>query len=88
VLVGLALVLGLLTRAGCIGAIVLLTVFYLARIPLDGVPQPGAEGTYLLVDKTLIELGGALVLLTGGTGAIAGLDLLRRRTAPQRKTSG
>ena len=79
VLVGLSLVLGLLTRIGCLGAVLLLTLFYVAAIPLDGVPRPGAEGTYLLVNKTLIELGAALVLLTSHTGAIAGLDLLRQR---------
>lgn len=77
VLIGLSLVLGLFTRAGCAGAVALLALFYLAAIPLDGVPRPGAEGTYLLVNKTLIELGAAVVLLTSHTGAIAGLDLLR-----------
>jgi thiosulfate dehydrogenase [quinone] large subunit len=78
VLIGASLILGLLTRAGCLGAALLLTLFYLAAIPLDGVPRPGAEGTYLLVNKTLIELAAALVLLTSDTGAIAGLDVLRR----------
>ena len=79
VLVGLSLVLGLFTRIGCLGAVLLLSLFYVATIPLDGVPRPGAEGTYLLVNKTLIELGAALVLLTSHTGAIAGLDLWRQR---------
>ena len=32
--------------------------------------------------KTLVELGAALVLLASRTGAIAGLDLLRARSAP------
>jgi thiosulfate dehydrogenase [quinone] large subunit len=80
VLVGLSLVLGLFTRRGCQGAVVLLTLFYLAAIPLDGVPRPGAEGTYLLVNKTLVELAAALVLLTSRTETIAGLDLLRGRS--------
>lgn len=79
VLVGLSLVLGLFTRRGCQGAVLLLALFYLAAIPLDGVPRPGAEGTYLLVNKTLVELAAALVLLTSRTEAIAGLDLLRDR---------
>nr|MBA3572564.1 hypothetical protein [Pyrinomonadaceae bacterium] len=39
-------------------------------------PQPGNEGTYLLVNKTLIEAAGVIVLLAFNTGAIAGLDLL------------
>ena len=87
VLIGLSLMLGLFTRAGCAGAVALLTLFYLAAIPLDGVPSPGAEGTYLLVNKTLIELGAAFVLLTSRTGAIAGLDLLRPASGAQRRQS-
>jgi thiosulfate dehydrogenase [quinone] large subunit len=80
VLVGLSLVLGLFTTRGCQGAALLLTLFYLAAIPLDGVPRPNAEGTYLIVNKTLIELAAVLVVLAARTGAIAGLDLLRPRT--------
>jgi thiosulfate dehydrogenase [quinone] large subunit len=81
VAVGLSLVLGLFTTRGCQGAVLLLALFYAASIPLDGVPRPGAEGTYLIVNKTLVELGAALVLLTSRTDAIAGLDLLRQRPA-------
>jgi len=84
-LVGLSLVLGLFTRRGCQGAVLLLALFYLAAIPLDGVPRPGAEGTYLLVNKTLVELGAAVVLLTSRTEAIAGLDLLWPRPALARQ---
>jgi thiosulfate dehydrogenase (quinone) large subunit len=79
VLVGLSLMLGLFTTRGCQGAVLLLTLFYLAAIPLAGVPQPGAEGSYLIVNKTLVELAAALVLLASRTGEIAGLDLLRQR---------
>ena len=81
ILVGLSLVLGLFTTRGCQGAVLLLALFYLAAIPLDGVPRPGAEGTYLLVNKTLVELGAAVVLLASRTGTIAGLDVLRQRNA-------
>jgi thiosulfate dehydrogenase [quinone] large subunit len=79
ILVGLSLVLGLFTTRGCQGAVLLLALFYLAAIPLDGVPRPGAEGTYLIVNKTLVELAAAVVLLASRTGQIAGLDLLRQR---------
>jgi thiosulfate dehydrogenase [quinone] large subunit len=85
VLVGLSLILGLFTRRGCQGAVVLLALFYLAAIPLDGVPRPAAEGTYLLVNKTLVELAAAVVLLTSRTETIAGLDLLRGRPARVRQ---
>jgi thiosulfate dehydrogenase [quinone] large subunit len=80
-LVGLSLLLGLFTQLGCTGALLLLGSFYLAAIPTLGVPQAGAEGTYLLVNKTLIELGAVLVLLAFRTGRIAGLDVLRLRRA-------
>jgi thiosulfate dehydrogenase [quinone] large subunit len=79
VIVGLALMLGLFTRAACIGALLLLALFYLSAIPTAGVPQPGAEGAYLLVNKNLIEAAAVAVLLTFHTGRIAGLDLLRDR---------
>ncbi len=74
--IGLSLILGLLTRAGCWGAIFFLTLFYLLALPTAGSPQAGAEGTYLLVNKTLIEGAAVCVLLAFKTGAIAGLDLL------------
>jgi thiosulfate dehydrogenase (quinone) large subunit len=75
-LIGLSLVLGLLTRAGLLGAVFFLTLFYLLAIPTAGAPQPGNEGTYLIVNKTLIEGAAVGVLLTFNTGAIAGLDML------------
>lgn len=77
--VGLSLMLGLFTRLGCWGAIILLSLFYLSAIPLQGTPQPGNEGTYLLVNKNLIELVTVFALLSFGTGRIAGLDVLLGR---------
>ena len=77
--VGLSLTLGLLTDAGCVIGLTLLTLFYLARLPLSGLPQPGAEGTYLIVDKTLVEWSAVLVLLVFRTGRLAGLDRLWAR---------
>ncbi|MFM8393618.1 MAG: DoxX family membrane protein [Acidobacteriota bacterium] len=75
-LCGLSLMLGLLTRLGAIGALVLLLLFYLTMVPLAGTHQPGTEGAYLVVNKTLIEAGAVLVILVFETGRIAGLDLL------------
>ena len=75
--VGLSLVLGLFTEAGCAGALLLLALFYFSAIPSSGIPQPGAEGAYLFVNKNLVEAGAVLVLLVFGTGRIAGLDRLR-----------
>ena len=78
VLVGLSLLLGLFTQAGCVGAILLLALFYFSYMPLQGVSQAGAEGAYLIVNKNLIEAAAVLVLWSFRTGRIAGLDLLRR----------
>jgi thiosulfate dehydrogenase [quinone] large subunit len=77
ILVGVSLILGLFTQAGCAGGLALLTLFYLAQIPTAGVPQPGTEGAYLFVNKNLIEAGAVLVLFFFRTGRIAGLDRLR-----------
>jgi thiosulfate dehydrogenase [quinone] large subunit len=76
--VGLSLILGLLTRAGCVGAMLLLAMFYFLMVPTSGMPQPNAEGNYLFINKTLIEGVAVLVLLSFDTGRIAGLDRLWR----------
>ena len=76
VLVGLSLILGLFTRAGCWGAICFLAMVYLLSAPLSGVQQPGSEGAYLIVNKTLIEGIAVWALLVFKTSDIAGLDLL------------
>lgn len=75
-LIGLSLILGLLTRVGSWAALVMLSLFYVLYIPTMGVPQPNNEGTYLIVNKTLIEAAAVLVLIAFDTGKLAGLDLL------------
>jgi thiosulfate dehydrogenase [quinone] large subunit len=79
VLIGLSLILGILTQIGSWGALIFLTLIYLAAIPLQGTPQPGSEGVSLLVNKNLIEWAAVLVLLAFRTGEIAGLDILLQR---------
>jgi thiosulfate dehydrogenase (quinone) large subunit len=74
VAIGLSLILGLFTQAGCWGAIGLLTLFYLSAIPTSGVAEARNEGTYLLVNKNLIELVAVAVVLVFRTGRLAGLD--------------
>jgi thiosulfate dehydrogenase (quinone) large subunit len=76
VLVGLSLLLGFFTQTGCVGAMLLLGTFYVALIPLSGAPQAGSEGTYLIVNKTLVELAAVWVLFLFRTGRMAGLDVL------------
>ena len=77
--IGISLMLGLFTQAGCCGALAMLAMFYLAAVP-TGAVDPRAEGTYLFVNKNLIEACAVLVLLTFRTASIAGIDLLWMRS--------
>ena len=81
VLIGLSLILGLFTQAGCLGAIALLVMFYAAQIPTHGLHEPGNEGAYLFVNKNLVEAAALFALFAFRTGGIAGLDRLRRSPA-------
>jgi thiosulfate dehydrogenase [quinone] large subunit len=88
-LIGLALMLGLLTRAASIAAVVLLCLYYLAAPPLVGYAYAmPSEGSYLVVNKVLIELVALLILLAFPAGREYSLDglLFRRRAhrAPAR----
>lgn len=79
IVAGLSLMLGLVTQVGAWVALTLLSLFYLAQVPLLGRALPGAEGAYLLVNKTLIEWAAVLTVLLFRTGRLAGLDVLRAR---------
>ena len=83
VLVGLSLVLGLFTQAGCVGAMLLLAMFYVSSIPTHGVHAPGNEGAYLFVNKNLVEAAAVLAVFAFRTGRIAGLDLLASGRGPR-----
>ncbi len=78
-LIGISLMLGIFTRVGSWGALFFLSLFYFLYVPTMGVPQPNNEGTYLIVNKTLIEAAAVFVLIAFDSGAIAGLDLILRR---------
>jgi thiosulfate dehydrogenase [quinone] large subunit len=83
-LIGLGLMLGLLTRAASITAVVLLCLYYLAAPPFVGYAYTTpSEGSYLVVNKVLIELVALLVLLAFPAGRQYSLDglLARRRGA-------
>ena len=77
--IGVSLILGLFTRVGLWLALAMLSLFYLLYVPTLGIPQPNNEGTYLIVNKTLIEAAAVAVLLMFDTGRMAGLDLFLRR---------
>ena len=73
--IGLGMILGLFSRAACVGGMVMLALFYLSHPPLLGVKyaQP-TEGAYLLIDKNLIEFVAIAVLTVFPTSRIIGLD--------------
>jgi thiosulfate dehydrogenase [quinone] large subunit len=76
-IVGVLLMLGLFTRLACLAGIGFLTMFYAANPPLVGYfySMP-AEGSYLIVNKNLVELFALIVVLLTGSGRFAGLDRL------------
>jgi uncharacterized membrane protein YphA (DoxX/SURF4 family) len=84
VVVGAGLLLGLFTRTACVCGAVFLLLFYLAMMPLPGVPDnPRLEGHYVFVNKNLIEMLALLVLSTVPSGRWVGLDgllaMMRRK---------
>lgn len=77
VLVGLGLMLGAFTRLAALGGIILLAFYYLSHPALIGVNYAmPTEGSYLLVNKNLIELLAIAVLYAFPSGHILGLDRL------------
>jgi thiosulfate dehydrogenase [quinone] large subunit len=74
-LVGLCLILGLFTRLASLAGIAFILLFYLATPPFVGyfysIPS---EGSYLIVNKNLVELGALVVILVTRSGLFAGLD--------------
>ena len=74
--IGLCLILGFMTRTAAAGAAALLLLFYLSNPPFIGVQFMPGEGSYLIVNKNLVELTAAMVLIVFPSGLIWGLDRL------------
>ena len=82
VLIGAGLIAGLLTRPAAVAGIVVLGFYYLAYPPLPASSSLlPSEGSYLIVNKVLIELAALAVLLALPTGRLVGLDRLVFRNA-------
>jgi thiosulfate dehydrogenase [quinone] large subunit len=75
ILIGSALIIGLLVRPVSIAGIGLLALYYLSHPPLlfHTYSMP-AEGNYFIVDKNLVELVSLCIVYIFPTGFIAGLD--------------
>jgi uncharacterized membrane protein YphA (DoxX/SURF4 family) len=86
ILVGLALVLGAFTRAASIVGMGFLLMYWLANPPLPGVGLSiPTEGSYLVVDKNVVEFFGLSLLAVFSAGKCFGLDALIWR---MKSTSG
>lgn len=77
ILVGAGLLLGFLTRFASIGGILLLLFYLLSHPSLIGVRYAiPSEGSYLWVNKNIIEMAAIVVLYVFPTSKIIGLDSL------------
>jgi len=78
VIIGAALVIGFGARMAAFWGAVLLFLYYLANPPLLGLETSiPTEGSYLFVNKVLIEMVALLVLLAFPTSHLVGLDRLK-----------
>lgn len=76
-IIGLCLILGCFAKYASIGGIVFLALYYLSHPPFIGAEyMMPTEGSYLWIDKNLIEIGAMMVLIYFPTSHIIGLDRL------------
>ena len=74
-IIGLSLMLGLFSRWSCIAGAGLISLYYLFHPPLVGLEySKPPEGSYLIIDKNLIEACALFVLAMFPTSHITGLD--------------
>ncbi len=80
ILIGLALVVGVLPRAASLAGICFLLLYYVAHPPLIGADfRTPVEGHYLFVNKNLVELLALAVLLIFPSNLLPGLGRLFSR---------
>lgn len=85
--IGVALILGLFSRAAAIAGAALLFMYYLNSPPLTGMEYSvPTEGNNLIINKTLIEAVALFVLAIFPTSHLIGLDLLWDRMKNRNKS--
>jgi thiosulfate dehydrogenase [quinone] large subunit len=78
--IGFGLILGLFTKVAAISGAALLFIYFLNSPPLIGLEYTlPAEGSYLVVNKTLIESVALILLAVFPSGSFLGLDMLISR---------
>lgn len=81
--IGAGLLVGFLTRTATGAGIVVLLLYYIVAPPLVGMEYAmPTEGSYLVVNKVLIEAAALFVLLAFPTGQLVGLDAVVFRKRP------
>lgn len=79
-LIGIALMLGLFTRLASWGGVALLLMYYIAYPPFGGFSYGSpSEGSYLIVNKNMIEIMALVLLAMTDSGMFYGLDSLRKK---------
>jgi thiosulfate dehydrogenase (quinone) large subunit len=84
--IGLGLIVGLFTRTATVAGIAVLLMYYIVAPPFVGLTYAmPAEGSYLVVNKVLVEAAAMLVLFAFPTGHLVGLDglVFRKRVAAE-----
>jgi thiosulfate dehydrogenase [quinone] large subunit len=75
ILIGLGLILGFLARPACIFGIILIASYYLSHPPFVGLRYGApSEGSYLIVNKNLVELIALAVLYVFPNSRYVGID--------------
>ena len=78
-LIGLGLLFGCFTRVASFSGALLLALYYVANPPfMAGVSGVRLEGSYLFLDKNVVECAALLLLASVPTGRLIGLDGLVR----------
>ena len=84
-LIGLGLILGCFTRLSAAAGMLIVLMYYLANPPWVGyfysIPM---EGSYLIVNKNLVEIAALAVIFFTGSGRVAGLDRIIHRLIGRR----
>jgi uncharacterized membrane protein YphA (DoxX/SURF4 family) len=79
-IIGLALILGLFTRVALWSGVTLLLMYYLAYPPFGGFSYGApSEGSYLIVNKNLVELFAMILLAFSRSDRFFGFDMLRKK---------
>jgi thiosulfate dehydrogenase [quinone] large subunit len=87
-LIGLGLIVGCFTRTAAAAGMLVVLLFYLCNPPFVGyyysIPS---EGSYLIVNKNLVEVAALAVVFTTGSGRVLGLDRLIHKVVARLRTA-